>query len=162
WDPWRLPADPKSTAGSGLECVGVRQRSACRGTGNGLRLCTRSLPQKLTNVVDAEGDEHGIDKNVTHERYSHVACRERGRDRIAGAQQPVDDPWLASDLGGVPAAEDGDEAGWEGEEGCPEIPGCRCETTPKAQPAPQPRHSQHDQSHPHHDSETKEGDQHRW
>ena len=132
-----------------------------RGSRNGLRLDGRSLLQKLVDVVHAKGDKPGIDENVAGERDQHVARRERGCDRVFGAQQAVDDPRLASDLGGVPAGQDGDEAGRKGEEGSPQKPARRFQSAAETQEVPEPGDGEHDQSHPHHDAEAEEWDQHR-
>src|SRR5262245_60052619 len=130
--PWRSPIDLKPSAGRGLSQVGVRQWPACRCPRNCLCLGGRSLPQKFVDVVHAKGVDECVDENVAGQRNSYVTCRERGCDRVPGAQQPVHDPGLAPDLGGVPAAEDGNEAGWEGEECSPEIPACRLQPSPKS------------------------------
>ena len=119
----------------------------------------RPVAQQLVDVVDAEGDEQPVDHHVDDQRDQHVAGRQRGRDRILGAQQAVDDPGLAPDLGGVPAGQDGDEAGRERQERAPTETSATISSLPR-QRRKLPNHetASMTQSHADHEAEGEERD----
>ena len=64
---------------------------------------------------DARGEHDEVDDGVGGERERDVRAGQRRRHRIGGAQEPVDRPGLAADLGRRPAREDGEKAERRGE-----------------------------------------------
>ena len=114
-----IPPGCRLAAGGAGGRVGERQRSAGGRIRDRLGRGGRPFAQQLVDVEGAETGEDGIDQHVDGERKEHVAGGQRWRHRIAGAQDAVDDPGLAADLGGVPAAQHGDEPGRKRQERAP-------------------------------------------
>ena len=86
------------------------------------------------------GIDEQIDRDIEEQRQQHIGAGERGRDRIRGAQQAVDRPRLAPDLGRGPAGDDGDEAEAGRDLAEPQIPGVCVEPPARQQDeAGQPR-----------------------
>src|SRR3954464_14920120 len=156
-----LPLHPARAAGSARGRVGESQRTARGRVRDRLGRGSRPFPKQLVDVKGAEADNGGIDQHVAGEREQDVPGGQRRRHRITRAQEAVDDPGLAADLGGVPAAEDRDEPGWERQERPPEEPARRLQPPAPAQKIPKPRYAEYDQPHADHDAEAEERDQHR-
>src|SRR4029077_10787615 len=96
------------------------------------------------------------------ERENPVAGRERRRDCVLGAQQPVYNPRLTPDLRREPATEDGDEAGRERQDSSPKKPARLLQSAAPAEEDTEPRDRKHDQSHSHHEAKAEERDYHGW
>src|SRR5665213_2566610 len=71
----------------------------------------RPLPHQVHHVVGAGAENDKVDDDVADQRDDDVAAGERWRHRVARAQQSVDNPRLAPDLGNGPACEHREKAG---------------------------------------------------
>src|SRR3954463_6111408 len=120
-----LPLHPGLAAGGAGCRAGESERAARGRVRDRLGPPGWPLPEQLVDVESAETDEDCIDQHVTGERDEHVASGQRRRHCIARAEEAIDDPGRAAALGGVPAAEDRDEPGWERQERPPEEPARR-------------------------------------
>jgi hypothetical protein len=79
--------------------------------GSGLRLSGRTPSEQAIDVSQAERIDHEVNGHVDDQRKERLAAGQRWRDRVLRSQNSVDYPGLTANLGRVPAAEHGDEAG---------------------------------------------------